>query len=66
MYAVSEKSQEAIFGGGGNARFIDSLQYILLWHVAQAALIMLWAGVFTLFELSVYSADAPLFLRSKG
>ena len=47
----------------GNARFIDLSNTFIVAHVAQAALIMLWAGLFTLFELAVYSPDAPLYTQ---
>jgi len=60
MYAV-QKSQDNYPWWRGNARFIGLSNTFIVAHVAQAALIMLWAGVFTLFELSVYSADAPLY-----
>lgn len=60
MYA-SNKTQEQYPWWSGNARFIDLSNTFIVAHVAQAALIMLWAGAFTLFELSVYSPDEPLY-----
>lgn len=60
MYAVN-KTQEKYPWWAGNARFIDLSNTFIVAHVAQAALIMLWAGAFTLFELAVYSPDVPMY-----
>jgi len=62
MYA-SNKSQEQYPWWAGNARFIHLSNTFIVAHLAQAALIMLWAGAFTLFELSVYAPDAPLYTQ---
>ncbi|ASC71138.1 Iron stress-induced chlorophyll-binding protein [Halomicronema hongdechloris C2206] len=62
MYAVN-KTQERYPWWAGNARFIDLSNTFIVAHVAQAALIMLWAGVFTLFELAVYSPTQPMYAQ---
>lgn len=62
MYA-SNQTQAQYPWWAGNARFIDLSNTFIVAHVAQAALIMLWAGVYTLFELSVYSPDEPLYTQ---
>ncbi|MGC1306512.1 MAG: chlorophyll a/b binding light-harvesting protein [Phormidesmis sp.] len=62
MYA-SNKTQERYPWWAGNARFINLSNTFIVAHVAHAALIMLWAGAFTLFELAVYSPDAPLYTQ---
>ena len=45
----------------GNARLKDISGKLLGAHIAQAALIVFWAGAMTLFELSNYNSDLPMY-----
>ncbi|MEO1131339.1 MAG: chlorophyll a/b binding light-harvesting protein [Cyanobacteria bacterium J06639_1] len=45
----------------GNARLIDLSGRLLGAHVAHAGLIVLWAGAMTLFEISRYNPDLPIY-----
>ena len=45
----------------GNARLVDLSGKLLGAHIAQAALIVFWAGAMTLFELSQYNANLPMY-----
>ncbi len=45
----------------GNARLTNLSGKLLGAHIAQAALIVFWAGTFTLFELSRYTPAEPLY-----
>jgi photosystem II CP43 chlorophyll apoprotein len=45
----------------GNARFIELSGKFLGAHISHAALIMLWAGSMSLFEVSHYVSEKPLY-----
>ena len=45
----------------GNARLLNLSGKLLGAHVAHAGLIVFWAGAMTLFELSNYSPDLPMY-----
>jgi photosystem II CP43 chlorophyll apoprotein len=45
----------------GNARFVDLSGKLLGAHIAHGGLIVLWAGAMTLFELSRYNPNLPMY-----
>ena len=65
MTAIMDNTQGAnsytdIPWWAGNARLKNLSGRLLGAHVAQAALIVFWAGAMTLFELSNYSSELPM------
>ena len=60
---ASNQTQEHHPWWAGNARLTDLSNTFIVAHVAHAALIMLWAGAFTLFELAVYSPAEPMYTQ---
>ncbi|NER84671.1 MAG: chlorophyll a/b binding light-harvesting protein, partial [Leptolyngbya sp. SIO1D8] len=45
----------------GNFRFVDLSGKLLGAHIAHAGLIVLWAGAMTLFELSRFNPNLPMY-----
>jgi photosystem II CP43 chlorophyll apoprotein len=64
LSATAQSNQPRIPNVGwwaGNARFVNLSGRLLGAHVAHAGLIVLWAGAMTLFELSHYNPNQPMF-----
>ncbi len=62
MTAVAtERLNSQVGWWAGNARLTNLSGKLLGAHVAHAGLILLWAGAMTLFELSRYSPDVPMY-----
>ncbi|MGF1492166.1 MAG: chlorophyll a/b binding light-harvesting protein [Microcoleaceae cyanobacterium] len=60
MQAVS-KPGERYPWWAGNARFTDLSNTFIVAHVAQAAIIVFWAGAMTLFEIAKYNPGQPMY-----
>jgi photosystem II CP43 chlorophyll apoprotein len=54
-------SMEPTSWWAGNFRFVDLSGKLLGAHVAHAGLIVLWAGAMTLFELSRFDVNVPMY-----
>lgn len=58
---ITNTNQSEYGWWAGNARLTELSGKLLGAHVAQAALIVFWAGAFTLFELSQYDLERPMY-----
>ncbi|NES97620.1 MAG: chlorophyll a/b binding light-harvesting protein [Desertifilum sp. SIO1I2] len=61
MQASSNMRPETAPWWAGNARLVNLSGRLLGAHVAHAGLIVFWAGAMTLFELSQFNAQAPMY-----
>ncbi|MGD1902206.1 MAG: chlorophyll a/b binding light-harvesting protein [Geitlerinemataceae cyanobacterium] len=59
--AIATEPLSSIPWRAGNARLVDLSGKLLGAHVAHAGLIVLWAGAFTLFELSNFDPSLPMY-----
>ncbi|MGB3532214.1 MAG: chlorophyll a/b binding light-harvesting protein [Microcoleaceae cyanobacterium] len=60
MQAVNKQGERYPWWAG-NARFIDLSNTFIVAHVAQAAIIVFWAGAMTLFEIAKYNRAQPMY-----
>ena len=56
-----EQSMNPTSWWAGNFRFVNQSGKLLGAHIAHAGLIVLWAGAMTLFELSQFNPDLPMY-----
>ncbi len=59
--AVATQTNEQIPWRAGNARLVNLSGMLLGAHVAHAGLIVLWVGAITLFEVSGFKPDQPMY-----